>query len=73
MEELKRKAFNKMDLMFRTLLEYEAEHNYKMVTHIACDINSKIDLLLSMELITFDEWNFINKATLFVQCAMEVA
>lgn len=72
MEELKEKAFGSMDLNFTILLKFKAKHNHEMVRHVARDINSKSNLLLEIGLITFDEWEFINNATVFVQCGIEI-
>lgn len=73
MEKMKRRAFNDVDLVFAILLDYKNEHNHTMVRYTVREINSKIDLLLTMDLITFDEWEFIYDAIHFVQCDMEAA
>ena len=69
MEELKRKAFDNIDLGFRVLLKFKSDRDHKMV---AIALNSQSNLLLDMELITFDEWEFIYDAITFACLDTEV-
>lgn len=72
MEELKRKAFDNIDLGFRVLLKFRGDRDHKMVKRVAIALNSQSNLLLDMELITFDEWEFIYDAITFSWLDTEV-
>lgn len=73
MEELKKKAFYSIDLGFVVLLKFKGDRDRKMVKRVANTLNSQSNLLLDMELITLDEWEFIYNAIWFVRFNMEVA
>lgn len=66
MEELKQKAFNDIDLMFNLLLNYKKKQNDELTIFALRDIDSKIDLLLIMDLITYEEWEFVHNAIFYV-------
>lgn len=72
MEELKRKAFDNIDSGFRVLLKFKSDRDHKMVKRVAIALNSQSNLLLDMELITFDEWEFIYNAITFACLDTEV-
>lgn len=66
MEKAKRKAFNDVDLTFNLLLDYKKKQNDELTIFALKDIDSKIDLLLIMDLITFEEWEFVHNAIFYV-------
>ena len=66
MEKAKRKAFNDVDLTFNLLLDYKKKQNDELTIFALRDIDSKIDLLLIMDLITFEEWEFVHNAIFYV-------
>lgn len=42
MEELKRKAFDNIDLGFRVLLKFKGDRDHKMVKRVAIALNSQV-------------------------------
>lgn len=72
MEELKRKAFDNIDSGFRVLLKFKSDRDHKMVKRVSIALNSQSNLLLDMELTTFDEWEFIYNAITFACLDTEV-
>lgn len=65
MEELERKAFVEIDDNFLIMLSAKREKDITTVNYINTILNGQIDLLQSMGLIDWNEWEFIYDAITF--------